>query len=101
MLNISQTTVSAWGKLGKAPSTKRLPDIAKILGVTVDFLLGEEDCDADLRELRDIPPADVGDTTPTITELMDIIKSQQNTIAMQSDTIATLLKNNLAGQNMS
>jgi transcriptional regulator with XRE-family HTH domain len=87
MLNISQTTVSAWGKLGKAPSTKRLPDIAKVLGVTVDFLLGEDGGDDDLREMRDIPAPDGSDTAPIIKDLVDIIKSQQNTIDTLSRTI--------------
>jgi hypothetical protein len=67
-----------------------LPEIAKILGVAVDFLLGEEDGNGDLRELRDIPAAESGEATPTNADLMDIIKSQQSIIATQSDTIATL-----------
>jgi transcriptional regulator with XRE-family HTH domain len=89
-LGIRPAAVSLWGKDGRNPPAKRLPEVAKILGVSVEFLIGEEVGDGDLRELRDIPAAEPSETPPTNADLMDIIKSQQSIIATQSDTIATL-----------
>jgi transcriptional regulator with XRE-family HTH domain len=89
-LRIKQSAVSLWGKDGRNLPATRLPEIAKILGVTVGFLTGEEDGGGDLRELRDIPAAEQGEAVPTNADLMGIIKSQQSIIATQSDTIASL-----------
>jgi transcriptional regulator with XRE-family HTH domain len=89
-LGIRPAAVSLWGKDGRNPPAKRLPEVAKILGVTVEFLMGEEAGEGDLRELRDIPAAEQGEAPPTNADLMGIIKSQQSIIATQSDTIASL-----------
>ena len=43
MLNISQRSVAAWESGARAPSFTKLSEIADILGVSVDFLLGRVD----------------------------------------------------------
>jgi transcriptional regulator with XRE-family HTH domain len=43
-IGLKQSTVSLWGRDGRNPPAKRLPDLAKLLGVSLEYLLtGEED----------------------------------------------------------
>jgi transcriptional regulator with XRE-family HTH domain len=84
-LGISQATISAWGKQGKNPSSARISDVARVLGVSVDYLLTGEgepliySCHTEITETQS--------DTCAKNDPIGIIKTQSETIKVQSETI--------------
>jgi transcriptional regulator with XRE-family HTH domain len=68
-LGIKPAAVSAWGKEGLNPSAKRLPEIAEILGVTVNYLITGDDSPQASQSLEN-----------RVTELERLVASQQDSI---------------------
>jgi transcriptional regulator with XRE-family HTH domain len=101
-LDVSASAVSAWAKEGRNPPSKRIPEIAAILGVSVEYLLtgkGEpsDPClvsacnnnfpNGEKSDEQQLPQSGKSD----ISECLTIIKEQQSTIAIQSTSLANMI----------
>jgi transcriptional regulator with XRE-family HTH domain len=94
-LNVSTSAVSSWAKEGRNPPSKRIPEIADILGVSAEYLLTGKDEPPDFADnyaAGKIP--DEQTNKPEISECLTIIKAQQSTIAVQSASLADMIANN-------
>jgi transcriptional regulator with XRE-family HTH domain len=96
-LGVGASTVSAWAKEGRNPPSKRISDIAAVLGVSAEYLLtGKgEPSDPYLESVRNnnfpdekksdeqqLPQTDKSD----ISECLTIIKEQQRSLALMIAT---------------
>jgi transcriptional regulator with XRE-family HTH domain len=107
-LGVSQSAVSLWGK-GSVPRYEKIPQIAKVLGVTEEYLwvgvpindhVIEVDTETD-EEIGIVPPdmlleqrerlqAEVEEQAETIKKQAQIVEEQSETIKNLNKYIATL-----------
>lgn len=60
-VKVSRQAVSKWESGGSLPSTESLRGLSELYGVSVDYLLNEDEDDRALREEREQSPEPVGD----------------------------------------
>ncbi|MDR0307999.1 MAG: helix-turn-helix domain-containing protein [Chitinispirillales bacterium] len=97
-LNITAAAVSAWTKEGRNPPSKRLSEIAGILGVSAEFLLtgkggpADPNLEPDYTESQPVEkmPAASINQSDISERLVAIIESQQNSITNLSNTTVNL-----------
>jgi transcriptional regulator with XRE-family HTH domain len=95
-IGVNQSALTHWGKGKSNPSIEKIPEIARILGVTIGHLFGEEG-EARSRDLEAVHAnGAVSDESSTggldCTEKLnyhEIIKTHASTIATLSNTNAT------------
>jgi transcriptional regulator with XRE-family HTH domain len=95
-LGLNPSTVSLWGREGRSPNIDDIPNIARILGVSLEYLFTGEGESQNLETAHDdnqivdkIPTEQVVDSAPTKADLIGFIKSQQDMLVTQTNTIAT------------
>jgi transcriptional regulator with XRE-family HTH domain len=91
-LSISPSAVSAWAKKGHNPPIKSLPQIADILGVSIEYILTGKGGPADLDLDSPDENAPGGEPPPPtdISRCLAIIASQQNTIDYQTRVLGEI-----------
>jgi transcriptional regulator with XRE-family HTH domain len=98
-LGLNPSTVSLWGREGRSPNIDDIPHIARILGVSLEYLFTGEDGAESLGAniANNIAPdkipteqslAETVDSIPTKADLIGFIKSQQDILVTQSSTLA-------------
>jgi transcriptional regulator with XRE-family HTH domain len=101
-VGVNPSALTHWGKGESNPSIEKIPDIAKILGVTIGHLFGEEGegRSYDLESVRsDNSDADdiqlsggIGNNERS--DYREIIKTHASTLATNADAIVTLSNTN-------
>jgi transcriptional regulator with XRE-family HTH domain len=96
-LAVSASAVSAWAKEGRNPPSKRIPEIAAILGVSAEYLLTgkgelsdpclESACNNDFPNAKNSGEQQLPQTGKSdISECLTIIKEQQRSLALMIAT---------------
>jgi transcriptional regulator with XRE-family HTH domain len=100
-IGVNQSALTHWGKGESNPSIEKIPEIARILGVTIGHLFGEE---GEARSFDLEPVCAVGAVSDVSSsgeigniersDYREIIKTNANTLATNADAIVTLSNTN-------
>jgi transcriptional regulator with XRE-family HTH domain len=90
-LGLNPSAVSLWGKEGRNPAIKHLPEIAKILGVSAEYLMTGEG-EVSISETVSTPEGSPKESTSVSVDagILEILKSQQRTIEALSRSVDRL-----------